>query len=292
VESALLLDTSALFFRAHYALPPMNTSTGEPTAAMYGFSSLLLKLLREEKPAGLGFARDLPKPTFRHERYSEYKAGRPPVPDAMRPQWARLDALIGGLGVPSLCLAGFEADDVLATAAKRLSAAGTRVTIVTGDRDLFQVIAPLVRVLYVGARGQKPEPLDAAAIEARYGLAPAELPMLSALVGESADNLVGVTGIGAKTAVKLVRQYGSAARLIAELDSVTPPKIRDALREAADRVLMNEELARLHTDLDLGDGPLAAPVDERSFANLRALFEILEFKSLAARLSALEASSR
>jgi DNA polymerase-1 len=288
----LLLDTSALFFRAHYALPPMNTSTGEPTAAMYGFSSLLLKLLREEKPGGLAFARDLPKPTFRHERYREYKAGRPPVPDAMRPQWARLDALIGGLGVPSLCLAGFEADDVLATAARRLSAGGTRVTIVTGDRDLFQVIGPLVRVLYVGARGQKPEAMDAAAVEARYGLTPAELPMLSALIGESADNLIGVNGVGAKTAVKLVRQYRSAARLIAELDSVNPPKIRDALREASDRVLMNEELARLHDDLDLGDGPLAAPLDQRSFASLRTLFEALEFRSLAARLSALEAAAR
>jgi DNA polymerase-1 len=292
VDSALLLDTSALFFRAHYALPPMNTSTGEPTAAMYGFSSLLLKLLREETPGGLGFARDLPKPTFRHERYRDYKAGRPPVPDALRAQWPRLDSLIVGLGVPSLCLAGFEADDVLATAAKRLSAAGTRVTIVTGDRDLFQVISPLVRVLYVGARGQKPESMDAAAVEARYGLTPAELPMLSALIGESADNLVGVTGVGSKTAVKLIRQYGSAARLIAELDSVNPPKIRDAIREASERVLMNEELARLHDDLDLGAGPLAAPLDERSFASLRALFETLEFKSLAARLSALEASSR
>jgi DNA polymerase-1 len=292
VDSALLLDTSALFFRAHYALPPMNTSTGEPTAAMYGFSALLLKLLREEKPGGIAFARDLPQPTFRHERYREYKAGRPPVPDAMRPQWARLDALIDGLGVPSLSVRGFEADDVLATAAKRLSAAGTRVTIVTGDRDLFQVISPLVRVLYVGARGQKPESMDAAAVEARYGLTPAELPMLSALIGESADNLVGVTGVGSKTAVKLVRQYGSAARLIAELGSVNPPKIRDAIREASERVLMNEELARLHADLDLGEGALAAPLDASSFASLRALFETLEFKSLAARLSALEASSR
>jgi DNA polymerase-1 len=290
VDSALLLDTNALFFRAHYALPPMNTAAGEPTAAMYGFSSLLLKLLREERPGGIAFARDLPAPTFRHERYREYKAGRPPVPDALRQQWGRLDALIGGLGVPSLSLRGFEADDVLATAARRLSSAGTRVTIVTGDRDLFQVIGPLVRVLYVGARGQKPEALDAAAIEARYGIGPAELPMLSALVGESADNLVGVSGIGAKTAAKLVREYGSATRLVEGLDTVKPPKIQAALREAKERVLMNAELALLRADLDLGPGPLAAPLDARSFAHLRELFEALEFKSLLARLAALEAS--
>lgn len=292
VDSALLLDTNALFFRAHYALPPMNTTTGEPTSAIYGFSALLLKLLREEKPGGLAFARDLPKPTFRHERYREYKAGRPPVPDTLRPQWARLDALIEGTGVPSLCVPGFEADDVLATVARRLSAGGTRVTIVTGDRDLFQVIGPLVRVLYVGARGQKPEPLDTAAIEARYGLSPAEMPMLSALIGEAADNLVGVTGVGAKTAVKLVKQYGSAARLVAELDSVTPPKIRDTLREAADRIVMNEELARLRDDLDLGDAPLASPLTPASFPKLRELFTTLEFKSLSSRLDALEAALR
>ncbi len=289
MDSALLLDTNALFFRAHYALPPMNTSSGEPTAALYGFSTLLLKLLREERPAGLAFARDLPQPTFRHERYPAYKAGRPPVPDALRPQWARLDALIGGLGVPSLAVPGFEADDVLATAARRLSEAGTRVKIVTGDRDLFQVIGPRIRVVFVGARGQKPETLDVAAVEARYGIAPAQLPMLSALIGEAADNLVGVPGVGLRTASKLVRQYGSATRLLADVGAVTPPKLREALRVAGDRIRMNEELARLRDDLDLGGGALAAALGPPAFAHLRRLFAALEFRSLGARLTALEA---
>jgi DNA polymerase-1 len=289
VTSALLLDTNALFFRAHYALPPMNTSSGEPTSAIYGFSSLLLKLLREERPEGIAFARDLPQPTFRHERYAEYKAGRPAAPDTLRPQWARLDALIAGLGVPAVAVPGFEADDVLATMARRLSAAGTSVKIVTGDRDLFQVVGPRVRVIFVGARGQKAETLDEAAVTARYGVVPAQLPMLSGLIGEAADNLIGVTGVGLRTASKLVQQYGSATRLLADVDAITPPKLRDALRAAGDRIRMNEELARLRDDLDLGDGPLVSALGPEALEHLRALFAELEFKSLAARLDALGA---
>jgi DNA polymerase-1 len=287
VPVALLLDTNALFFRAHYALPPMNTQSGEPTSAVYGFSALLLKLLREERPDGLGFARDLPKPTFRHERYAEYKAHRPPVPDSLRPQWRRLDALIEATGVPSLAVPGFEADDVLATAARSLSEAGHDVKIVTGDRDLFQTIGPRVTVMFVGARGQKPELIDRAAVEARYGVPPERMPMLSALIGESADNLVGVSGIGAKTASKLVSSYGTASALFADIDAVAPQKIRDALREATERVLMNEDLARLRTDLAL-PSPLVAPLRGEAFGNLRRLFDSLEFKSLATRLDALE----
>lgn len=290
MRSALLLDTNALLFRAQYALPPMQTRSGEPTAALYGFSALLLKLLREERPDGIGFARDLPAPTFRHRRYPDYKAGRPRAPDALRPQWVRLDALIAGLGVPAMAVVGFEADDVLATAARRLAAAGTQVKIVTGDRDLFQVIGPLVRVIFVGARGQKATTLDEAAIVARYGVAPARLPMLSALVGEAADNLVGVSGVGPRTASRLAQRYGTVDNLLADIDAVAPAKLRDALRAATDRLRMNEELARLRDDVDLGNGPCAAPLGPHAFTHLRALFADLEFASLEARLAALAAA--
>lgn len=283
----LLVDTSSVFFRAHHALPPMNTRAGEPTAALYGFSTLLLKLLRELRPGALAFARDLPAPTFRHERYEAYKAGRPPMPDALRTQWRRLDELIAAFGVPSHGASGFEADDVLATLAARLAAGGEEVTLVSGDRDLFQTIGPRVRVLFVGARGQKPETVDEAVVRTRYGVAPNALPMLSALVGEGPDNLVGVTGVGVRTASKLVTQFGSVASLLAGLETVTPPKIREALREAAPRLVLNEDLARLRADVALGEGPLVGPVDDAAIDRIRAVFEALEFKSLAARLDAL-----
>ncbi len=285
--TALLLDTSSLFFRAHHALPPMNTSTGEHTSALYGFSTLLLKLLREEKPSGVAFARDLPKPTFRHERYDAYKAGRSPVPDAMRTQWRRLDELLAAFAFPTHASPGFEADDVLATLARHLNEAGTDVTIVSGDRDLFQLIGPHVRVLFLGARGQKPEVVDEAAVHARYGIGPRSLPSLAALVGEGPDNLIGVTGIGVRTATKLVTRWGSVQDLVANVDAVTPPKIREAVREAAARIVMNEDLARLRDDVPLASPLLVGPLETAALDAVRTVYETLEFKTLTARVDAL-----
>jgi DNA polymerase I len=287
MADVLLLDTSSLFLRAHHALPPMNTRAGEPTSAIYGFSTLLLKLLREQRPTRLAFARDLAGPTFRHRDYADYKANRPSTPEVLRPQWARLDQLIRALQVPQLSAAGFEADDVLATAARRLAEAGDDVEIVSGDRDLFQTIAPRVRVCFVGARGQQPQLLDVAAIELRYGVAPRQLPSVFALVGEASDNLIGVPGIGNKTASQLVARYGTLSQLLENLDSVTPTKLREALRSARERIALNEHLARLVDDLDLGPGLLAAPITPSALAQTRALFEELEFKSLSARLDTL-----
>jgi DNA polymerase I len=248
---------------------------------------LLLKLLREVGPQGLAFARDLPQPTFRHAAYADYKAGRPPVPDAMRSQWPRLNQLIAAFGAPSHSLTGFEADDVLATLARRLSERGDEVTIVSGDRDLFQTIRPHVRVLFIGARGQKPETVDASVVLARYGVSPSQMPTWAALVGEAADNLIGVPGIGARTATKLVAQYGTAENLIANLEVVTPPKVKEALREASDRLLLNEKLARLHDDLTLSESRLVGPVDDEAISRVRVVFEALEFKSLIPRLETL-----
>lgn len=288
--SALLFDTSSLFFRAHHALPPMSTSFGQPTAALYGFSVLLLKLLRELRPDGLAFARDLPRPTFRHTAYAEYKAGRPPMPDALRAQWSRLTALIDALGVPSHALEGFEADDVLATLARSLDMQGARVTIVSGDRDLLQTVGPSVQVLFVGARGKKPELFDAEKVQERYGVPPSGMPMRSALVGEAADNLVGVAGVGPRTASKLIERHRSARALYASLESVEPIALRESLRGARERVLANEDLARLRADLPL-ESPLVLPLQDAAIDEVGRLFESLEFKSLQPRLHALRGAT-
>lgn len=284
--TTLLLDTNSLFFRAHHALPPMTTRAGEPTSALYGVSALLLKLLRELRPETVAFARDLPQPTFRHRQYAAYKAGRPPVPDALRTQWRRLDELLEALGVPAHAASGFEADDVLATLACRLREHHD-VTIVSGDRDLFQTIGTRVQVLFIGARGQTPETVDVAAVAARYGILPSGMPMWSALVGEAADNLLGVPGIGARTASKLVARYGSMRELLAHAADVTPIRIRDALLDARARVLLNEDLATLRTDVPLTGNVLAAPVGASALQAVSRLFEVLEFKSLQSRLQAL-----
>lgn len=267
----------------------MSTSTGEPTAALYGFSVLVLKLLRELRPGGVAFARDLPAPTFRHAEYKEYKAGRAPAPDELRTQWRRLDQLIAAFGAPTHAVPGFEADDVLATLARRLTELdpAEKVTIVSGDRDIFQLVGPRVVAHFIGARGQNAETLDIAAVEARYGVVPNRLPMLFALVGEAADNIIGVDGVGVKTASKLVARYESMSALVSHLGEVTPPKLRDGLSAAADRIVMNENLARLRNDITLPSGPLVTRITRENIEAVKTVFAELEFKSLVARADAL-----
>jgi len=289
VRPYLLIDVFSLFFRAHHALPPMSTTSGEPTSALYGFSSLLLKLFREHLPRGVSFALDAPQRTFRHGSYAPYKAGRDRTPDALTAQLGRLRELLEALGAPVFVAPGFEADDVLATLAHELHAAAGEVLVVSGDRDLLQLAGDGVKILFLGARGREPSLYDAAAVEARFEVAAAQLPTWMALVGDSADNLPGVKGVGARTAAKLVRTYGSIDGLLAHLADVPSDKLRQALGASSEQLRLNEQLARLRIDVPLGDGPLAAPVEAAGLARTRELFVALEFASLVKRLHAVEA---
>jgi DNA polymerase-1 len=287
----LLLDTSSIFFRAFHALPPMNTRAGEPTSAMYGMSTLLLKLLREEKPPGIAFALDAPVATFRHEAYEAYKAQRPPLPDTLRPQFARLDELLEALAVPTFRAPGYEADDVLATLAREIRVDGSSVRVVSGDRDLFQLAREGVDVLFIGRRGEKPVVMDAAAIETRFGVPPARLPSYVALVGDPSDNLPGVLGIGARTARKLVTEYGDATGMLSHLHAIRPDRVRAALESAREAVVLHERLARLRDDAPLPDGARHAAPSTAALARLRELFVKLEFESLLGRVDRLLAES-
>lgn len=282
----LLLDTNSLFFRAFHALPPMNTKAGEPTSAIYGLSSLLLKLIREERPKGIAWAKDAPR-TFRHEAFDAYKAGRPPVPDALRSQFGRLGDLLSASGAPVFEAIGFEADDVLATLAREVAQSGERVRIVTGDRDLFQVVRTGVDVLFVGRRGADATVYDAHEVQARFGVRPEQLPSLVALVGDASDNLPSVRGIGEKTAAALIGRFENVDGLLGHIDEVTPPRVRDALVSASDQIRRTESLARLRSDVVLAPGPKSVAPSAACFDRLRALFTELEFSSLLPRLDKL-----
>jgi DNA polymerase-1 len=285
----LLLDTHALFFRAFFALPSMTTKAGLPTSALYGLAVLVLKLLREERPRGLAFALDAGRPTFRHAQSPTYKANRPPLPDALRQQLEALPRLLEALGAPCFVAPGFEADDVLATLARELRSANAPVDvrIVTTDHDLFQVVRDGVDVLFVGARGQKPILYDGPALVARYGLSPAQLPSLTALVGDTSDNLPKIPGVGARTAQKLVQRFGDMRGLVDRMGQVTPVTLRATLAAASAQLLLTESLARLRDDVPLPSGPRAAPVGAEAWSRLRALFLEWEFGSLLARLDRL-----
>lgn len=287
----LIVDTYSLFFRAFHALPPMNTRAGQHTSAVYGMAVLLLKLLREHQPKGLAFARDRSEPTFRHQQFEAYKAQRGPLPDALKSQMGLLDRMLDAFSAPVFSQSGFEADDVIATLARELDQAGEQVLVISGDRDLFQVIRDRVHVLFIGRRGQPPVLYDEAAIIGRFQLQPAQLPSYSALVGDSSDNLPRVSGVGDKTAQRLVAQFGSIEAMYAGLDQVKSAALRQTLQSASQLVLQNAALTRLRDDLVLPEGPRYRAFDSAAKAKLRALFEELEFQSLLPRLDKLVVDS-
>jgi DNA polymerase I len=280
----LLLDGHSLLFRAFYALPPMTTSRGEPSGALYGAAVLLLKLLREEKPAALAFALDTPGPTTRHATYADYKAGRPPAPDPLRRQLARFPELAETLDAPIHRVPGWEADDVLATLARRVRPS----LVVSGDTDLLQVVDPDTDVLFVGRRLADHIRYTVATVRERYGFEPARIPTYKALCGDPSDNLPGVPGIGAKTAARLISKHGDAQGILAALPRLGPPRIRAAIAAAGDELSRWEALATVRADLPLAE-PLTAPPNLGPA--LEAWFAGLEFKSLLPRLEALHRAS-
>jgi DNA polymerase-1 len=284
---ALLVDTYSLFFRAHHALPAMNTKSGEPTSALYGFCAALLRELSQRQPLELAFAVDAPQRTFRHERLPTYKGNRDETPPPLVAQFGRLRELLRAFGVPVFQVAGVEADDVLATLASRLRVAGSEVLVMSGDRDLFQTAAEGVSVLFLGARGQKPSIYDARRVEERFLVLPEQLPALVALIGDSSDNLPRVPGVGPRTAAKWVRQFGSAQRLLEGAAELEPARLRAEVEAHREQVLENELLATLRRDVPLGDGPWIGALTAEAREHLQALFEELEFKSLLPRLAAL-----
>ena len=288
MSPALLIDTYSLFFRAFHALPPMSTRAGEPTSALYGLSSLLLKLLREQRGAALAFALDAPQATFRHDSFDEYKAGRPTTPSQLSAQFGRLTELISALGVPAFRCPGFEADDVLATLAKHARDTAQPALVVSGDRDLLQLAYGSVNVYFAGARGKDAVIYDEAAVISRFGVAPQQLPSYVALVGDPSDNLPGVPGIGAATAKKLLAGKRSSQDMLDALESVKPDRVRETLRAHRERILRTETLARLREDAPIAPvGAHWAIPSEAALRALHSLFEELEFKSLITRLAPL-----
>jgi DNA polymerase-1 len=181
---------------------------------------------------------------------------------------------------------GVEADDVLATLAARLSADGSEVLVMSGDRDLFQTTGAGVRVLFLGARGQKPKVIGAAEVEERFQVPPAKLPLYVGLVGDNSDNLPRVPGVGPRTAASWVREFTNGAELLAAAERLEPARLREVLLAHREQVLSNEALATLRRNVPLGEGPLTAPISALAIEQLRALFEQLEFKSLVPRLAA------
>lgn len=283
----LLIDGNSLTYRAFFALPSdMATSSGQVTNAVFGFVSMLTNVLKDQEPDGVLVAFDRPEPTFRHEAEPDYKAQRESSPVELKQQMVIVREVLTALGVHHVELAGWEADDILATAATQLSARGDDAIVVTGDRDSYQLVAdPHIRVMY-NKRGVSDYALyDEAGILERTGVTPGMYVEYAALRGDPSDNLPGVPGVGEKTAAKLINAYGGVEGILAALDEQTP-KLRANLAESADRVRRNLDLMELRRDAPIGDLDAETLRITPNHAEVDRLFDVLEFSQLRTRILA------
>ncbi|MBX7454362.1 DNA polymerase I [Mycolicibacterium sp. 3033] len=284
-QTLMLLDGNSLAFRAFYALPAENFKTqgGLTTNAVYGFTAMLINLLRDEQPSHIAAAFDVSRQTFRKEKYPEYKEGRSATPDEFRGQIDITKEVLGALGITVLAEAGFEADDIIATLATQAENEGYRVLVVTGDRDSLQLVSDDVTVLYPRKGVSELTRFTPDAVQEKYGLTPAQYPDFAALRGDPSDNLPGIPGVGEKTATKWIAEYGSLQALVDNVDKVKG-KVGDALRAHLSSVILNRELTDLVKEVPLAQTPDTLRMQPWNRDQIHRLFDDLEFRVLRDRL--------
>jgi DNA polymerase-1 len=283
-----LLDGHSLAYRAFYALPPdLATPSGQVTNAVFGFTSMLIKLLDDESPDAVAVAWDRKEPTFRKEQYAEYKANRETAPDLFRSQIPLIHEVLDAMEIPQVSLAGYEADDIIATLVRRARDLDYDVLVVTGDRDAFQLSSNDVTVMYTRRGISDTVHATPAWIEERYGIGPDRYVEYAALRGDTSDNLPGVPGVGEKTASKLLNQYDSLETLYEHIEDQTP-KLRENLEQARDQVFLNRTLMTMVHDAPIEDvEPDDLVLEAFDRDAVRALFDDLAFRSLWQRLEEL-----
>jgi len=281
----VLIDANGLVYRAFFALPYFTTSDGQPTNAVYGFTTMLLKVLEEEAPEYVAVAFDKPGPTFRHEAYAEYKATRQRMPDDLRPQVGLAKEVVEAFQLPIFEVAGFEADDVIGALARQAEAKGMDVLIVTGDLDALQLVSPHTRVMMTARGISETAVYDEAAVRERFGIAPQQIPDLKSLKGDTTDNIPGVPGVGEKTASRLLTQYPSVEALLNATDDLREAKLRDRLKEHRQQILQSKHLATIVTEVDnVRLDPEFLRRRPPDLDQVKELFTSLEFKTLLERL--------
>ena len=280
-DTVLIIDGHSMAFRAFYALPPDNfvTATGQHTNAVYGFVSMLTRLLETEQPTHVAVAFDVSRHSFRTEEYPEYKGTRDATPEEFKGQVELIREVLDAMGIVSLAREGFEADDILATLAYRAGNDGAAVLVVSGDRDSFQTVTDNVTVLYPGTGPGDLRRMTPQAVEEKYGVPPHRYPEIAAIVGETSDNLPGVPGVGPKTAAQWINKYDGLDNLLARADEIGG-KRGAALREHMDDVVRNRRLNRLLTDMDLEVSPSDLARRPTDVAAIDRLFDSLEFGRL------------
>lgn len=283
-KKLLLLDGHSLAYRAFFALPVENftTSTGQHTNAIYGFASMIINLIRDEKPTHIATAFDVSRKTFRSEKFPEYKANRAATPDEFRSQISYINELLDAFKIPHFEAEGYEADDVIATFVSKFTR-DSEIVICSGDRDSFQLVSDDVTVLYPKKGVTELARMTPSAVFEKYGLTPEQYPDFAALRGDPSDNLPSIPGVGEKTATKWIQEFGSLKKLVAGVDSV-PGKAGEALRNALPAVLTNRELTQLRHDVPVNPALSELEWQGVDLTHVNSLFEKLEIKALKERI--------
>lgn len=276
-----LIDGSSYIYRAYYAIRQLSNSKGVATNAVFGFTNMLLKVVRDERPDHLAVIFDAKGPTFRKEIYPEYKANRSAMPEDLRPQIPIIKQLVQAFNMPGLELEGFEADDIIATLARRFAERGMAVTVVTGDKDLMQIVNEQVRLLDT----MKDQVVGLPEVAERFGGTPDKVVEVQALAGDSSDNVPGVPGIGEKTARDLIAQFGTLENLLANIDQVSGKKRQENLRQYGEQARLSKTLVTLKDDLPLELDYDNFALSEPNREALTTLFKELEFHKLLQEFS-------
>lgn len=281
-----LIDATAFCYRAFYALPELTTSTGQPTNAIYGFIRMLNKILTKEKPEFLGACFDVSRNTFRQKKFAEYKIQRPAMPESLSSQMDFIKQVIAAYGIKVLEKEGYEADDIIAALSKKAKQKGMKTTIISSDKDILQLVDSETQVY--SPHKDEDVVYDEEKVRERFSVSPGQIPDILALMGDNADNIPGAKGIGEKTAVELVREFGSVENLIGKADSLHSEKLRKIIRDNFEQITLSKELAVLNKDIDTGVELEELRVSAADYQQLFKIFKHLEFKKLLQQLPAVD----
>ena len=285
-ERLFLIDGMALAYRAYFAFiaRPLINSKGENTSAIFGFVNSVWKILEDERPDHIAVVFDTPEPTFRHKKFKEYKATREKMPEDMASQMEKLKEIIQAFNIPIIELPGYEADDVMGTLARRVEKEGVETYLVTGDKDFLQLVSPLVKVYKPGRKGNEIEIIDAQGVKVRFGVKPDQVVDVLGLAGDKSDNVPGIPGIGEKTAIPLVQQFGKIENILKNLEKIPQKGLREKIQQFREQALLSKELVTIQTDVPIKIDFRELKASASNIRQLTKLFTELEFHSLMRKL--------
>lgn len=287
MSKLLLIDGNSIAFRAFFALPLLSNSSGIHTNAVYGFTMMLLKVLEEQKPTHALVAFDAGKVTFRHDDFAEYKGKRERTPGELSEQFPYIREVLDAFGIQHTQKENYEADDIIGTLAKQAAKEGMETEIISGDKDLLQLVNKTVHVLLTRKGITEMDHYDLAKLEEVYGLTPEQIPDLKGFMGDSSDNIPGIPGVGEKTALKLLHQFGTMEKTLEQKDEISGKKLKEKVAEFEDQAKLSKKLATIYTDVPISSDLEKLAIGEIPYDRIIELFRKLEFKTLVDRIQKL-----